>query len=217
LKKNNKKFTIYHLPFTIKSGFTVIELIVTTGIIVVILGVVFTGYPQFKARSALSALARSVGLLVREAQVYGLAVKEFPVQADKFPPYGVHVSIDNLREIILFGDLETGERNGIYDVGEGCGTVGTECMRRFTLAGPEYIDKICVNPGGGTGGDTTLTEVCDINELNITFRRPDPEAVIIVDDPSRTYNGATIYLRSKSNAKEHRVVRVWITGQISVQ
>ena len=189
-----------------KSGFTVIELLVTTGIIVVILGVVFTGYPQFKARSSLAALARSVGLLVREAQVYGLAVKQFPVGLKEFPPYGVHISMakDKQREIILFGDLDSGAQKGVYDAGTGCGTEATECIRRFTLAGPEYIDKVCVNPGGGNGGsDPGFGEICSsddhgITELNITFRRPDPEAIIVAADTSQTYNGATIYLRSNS-------------------
>lgn len=208
----NKRFAICDLRFRVKSGFTVIELLVTTGIIVVVLALVFAGYPRFKARSSLAAVARDLGLLVREAQVYGLAVKEFPVRSGDFPPYGVHVSMDNPREIILFGDLDSGARKNIYDSGDGCGGTATECIRRFTLTGPEYIDKICVNPGGQTSG-----EVCDIKELNITFRRPDPEAVIVTDDAAVTYNGASIYLRSHSSAEEERLVRIWVTGQISVQ
>ena len=204
-------------------GFTVIELIVTTGIIVLILGVVLAGYPRFRTHSSLAALARSVGLLVREAQVYGLAVKQFPTGSKDFPPYGVHIGMQRPREIILFGDLDSGARAGVYDIGDGCATPDTECIRRFTLTGPEYIDKICVNPGGGSGiPNPELGELCSsdengIPEVNITFRRPDPEAIIVTSDSSKTYNGASIYLRSNSIPGEHRQVRVWVTGQISIQ
>lgn len=196
-------------------GFTVIELIVSTGIIILILGLVFFSYPRFKARSSLAALAREIGLLVREAQVYGLAVKEFPEQQLLFPPYGVHISKDKPREVIFFGDI--GSHAFIYESGDGCGEDSTECIRRMTLSGPEYIDKICVIPGGGQGGDEDLTEVCDIDGLNITFRRPDPEAWIVADDPLKRYNGARIYLRSNKDSRETRTVRIWITGQISIQ
>ncbi len=195
-----------------------IELMVSTGIIILILGLIFAGYPKFRARSGLAALTREVGLLVRQAQVYGLAVKEFPARSGEFPAYGVHMDSTNPREIILFADTDTtpGHR-GTYQSGAGCGGAGdSECIRRFTITGTEYIDKFCVIPGGGVQGGTP-EEVCDINELNITYRRPDPEAIIVAVDSSQTFNGATIYLRSGSGEDEVKVIRVWITGQISVQ
>ena len=213
----NLKPKTYHLKPD--RGFTVIELLVSTGIIIVIMGLVFVGYTRFKARSSLAALAREVGLLVREAQVYGLAVKEFPVRDAEFPPYGVHISADKPKEIILFGDIVgalTGdEGDGIYQSGDGCGSANTECIRRITIAGPEFVERICVNPGGGQSQQEPV-ELCDITELNISFRRPDPEASIIVSDSAVKYNGAKIYLRSTKDTREERVVRVWITGQISI-
>ncbi|MEK7535856.1 MAG: type II secretion system protein [Patescibacteria group bacterium] len=193
-------------------GFTVVELVVSTGIIIVILGMLFMGYPRFKARSALSALAREVAITVREAQVYGLAVKQL---GNEFPSYGIHISADKPKEIVLFGDYSSGDREDIYDSGKGCGSnqTETECIRRITMIGQEYVEKICVNPGGAQETE----EVCDIPELNITFKRPDPEAIIITDDNSVRYNAAKIYLRSSKDSREQRVVRVWITGQTSVQ
>ncbi|HEY4515242.1 MAG TPA: type II secretion system protein [Candidatus Paceibacterota bacterium] len=204
-------------------GFTVIELIVSTGIIVIVLGIVLAGYPKFRARSSLAALAREVGLLVRESQVYGLAVKEFENASGKeFPPYGMHIAMNKPKEFILFGDLDGGTPNK-YDSGDGCGTKTgiTECIRRDSFSGPEYIEKICVIPGGGQGGSGSgLEEICsndkDVPELNITFRRPDPEAVIVISDGNVRYNGAKIYLRSNRDSAETKEVRVWITGQISI-
>lgn len=200
-------------------GLTVIELLVTTGIIIVILGLVLTGYPAFKAKSALAALAREVGLLVREAQVYGLAVKDSPRQASSGGvPYGIHINEINNKEIILYSDLETGAHPLIYDSGDGCGSLNTECVKRFTLSGPVFISNFCVIPEGGLGGNPKdLEELCDITEVNINFKRPDPEALIVVDDADRQYNGATIYLKSTKDSEHVKVVRVWITGQISVQ
>ena len=219
LKLNLKPRTCHLKP---TRGFTVVELVVSTGIIIVILGMVFASYPRFRARSSLSALTREVGLLVREAQVFGLAVKEFPQREAEFPPYGIHTNADNNKEFILFGDLvksgsgATGARANIYDSGDGCGSKKTECVRRISIAGPEFVEKICVIPGGGRGG-SELEELCDIPELNITFRRPDPEAVIVTDDPAIRYNGAKIYLQSGKDNREHKIIRVWITGQTSIQ
>ena len=208
---------IKHKSSKLVAGFTIVELLVSSGIIVLILGVVMAGYPKFKTRSSLSAVARETALFVREAQVYGLAVKEFHQGDDVFPPYGVHISKDKPKEIILFGDLDEG-RSGVYDSHDGCGGEKTECRKRFNFAGPEYIAKMCVNQGGGTAmGDEDSEENCDIPELNISFHRPEPEAVIIVDDIGYRYNSARLFIKSSKDTGSTRIVRVWITGQISVE
>ena len=205
-------------------GFTLVEMLVSTGIMVLIMTIVFAGYPRFKARSTLSAAAREIGLLVRETQVFGLAVKSFSDTdtAPIYPPYGIHLAegTGSKREIIMFADLPSGSQLGVYESGDGCGSETTECIRRLTLGGAIAISKFCVMSGGGDGVEAT--EYCSdsemgINQMNVTFRRPDPEAVIVVDDLSERYNGAKIYLHSSREPSEERVVRIWITGQISIQ
>ncbi len=211
--------TLYN-KYSNKSGMTIIELVVTSGIVVLILTVVLSSYPRFRASSSLTATARELGLFIREAQVYGLAVKSFDKKGEDFPAYGVNIRKDNttgqiIQEIVLFGDVNA---SGIYENGDNCGGAVTECKKRLSLTGSEYIDKICVNPGGGLrGGDQELEEFCGIDQLNISFKRPDPEASIITTDINTRYNGAKIYLRSKNRELESKVVRVWITGQISIQ
>ena len=199
-----------------RKGFTVIELLVSTGIMLLIMGVVLANYPSFRARTSLSSVAREIGLLIREAQVYGLAVKRFSLSDKTYPPYGIHLNNTNSKEIVMFGDLMPGgETEGVYDSGDGCGGKETECIRRLTINGAVNIIKFCVLEGGGDG--YTAEEICNISQLNISFRRPDPEAFIIVNDSSRRYNGANIYLQSNREPAEERVIRVWVTGQISVQ
>jgi prepilin-type N-terminal cleavage/methylation domain-containing protein len=199
-------------------GFTLVEMLVSTGIMVLIMTVIFAGYPRFKARSTLGAAAREIALLVRETQVFGLAVKSFSSSEEIYPPYGVHLSANDKREIIMFADLPPG--SGLYESGDGCGTEVTECVKRLSLSGAVEIGKFCVIAGAGSANSGT--EICSndspgISQLNITFRRPDPEAVIIVDDNAEVYNGANIYLHSSREPSEARVVRVWVTGQISIQ
>lgn len=212
-----------------ESGFTVTEMVVIAAIIIVILSTLISAYPQFRNRSSLATLARKVALVVREAQVFGLAVREFPrgvvgpesFDITNFPPYGVHISMINGREIILFADVFNVEN--AYDRSEPCGLETSECVRRIKLASAEEIFDLCILEGGGSQSSNQNADfTCGMHELDITFRRPDPEAIIYAK-PTETslvegpYNAAEIHLRSNRLPGKEKVVRVWVSGQISIE
>lgn len=232
IKKPKTKKSLFSRSHFLSSskGFTVIESVVVASIIIIVLGTLFSAYPRFRDRTALSTLTRKVALVIRESQVFGLAVKEFPrdietplgiVDIVNFPDYGVHFSLDNPKQIILFADV--GSLPGLYDTSLACGHPDSECIRRINISGTEFISDICVsNDVGGVGSNRGIqSRKCaaeGVREINITFRRPDPEAHILtgVSDGFERYNVAEIYLSSLRLPDATRIVRTWISGQISV-
>ena len=220
------------LSRNLAAGFTVTEVIVVMGIIIIILTTLIGTYPRFRNKSSLASLARRVALVMREAQVFGLAVKEFPnslsTPIGSFPPYGFHIDLANPQEMILFADVipealpgESVSGNGIFDTGLACGEEGSECFRRIKFASDEFISDLCVTDGGGQagqGGELDYDCASDgITRLDVTFRRPDPEARILANSQSSQYNAAQVYLSSTRVKDDERIVRIWITGQISVE
>src|SRR3989344_604356 len=97
-------------------GFTLLELLVTTGIFIIITSVVVAGYPKFRSQISVGKVAREMALATRQAQAFGLAVKE--VGGDAPGAFGVHFNRQSLNEMIVFADQDGDE---IYDPGGGCG------------------------------------------------------------------------------------------------
>ena len=77
-----------------QNGFTLVELLVTVGIFAVISGITLANYPKFNTQTALTGLAQQIAISIREAQVYGVAVRNSSTTAniatqDVYPAYGI--------------------------------------------------------------------------------------------------------------------------------
>lgn len=199
--KNNLKAKSCKLEA--KRGFSLIELIVSTGILIVITGVVLVNHGAFGGNILVGALAYDVGLSVRQAQVFGLSVREFGTGTGVFDVgYGVHFDINDSTSYRIFADVD---KNKTFDVSD-----GTEEI--FYIGQGFSIARVC-------GTTTASVELCsntdDVSTLDITFVRPDPDAFIRIDgDMATVYQSARIVVRSpKGNERE---VTVESTGQISI-
>src|SRR3989344_5480115 len=96
-------------------GFTLVELMVVTGIFVVITSLILANNTRFGGAVLLENLAYDIALSVRRAQVYGIAVRRFG-EDDFSAGYGVNFTIGTPAVYILFADIypkSTG--NGIYE------------------------------------------------------------------------------------------------------
>lgn len=200
-----------------KTGLTVLELLVVIGIMAVISTVVLTHYPEFGGSLSLGRVARETALSVRQAQAYGLGVRGIadPV---KYPPYGIYFSQATPNEFILFADLNNnGDGNGYYDPGNGCGSADTECVEEYDYSSKEYIAELCtINADSGENPDSSDCNQT-VDDLSITFKRPEPEAYIRSRAyPATLFNGALVRLVSRKYPAKQQLIRVWITGQISV-
>lgn len=189
-------------------GFTIVELIVSLAIFAIMTSLVLSKYGKFDQGVILTNLAYDVALTIRNAQSYGLNVRSASRDANAFDysattaesggTYGVHFDKSLPSQFIFFVD---GNGNGIYDD-------LTNSDQKTTIKRGSSISSMCVS----------ITKSCDdvgsvdVQKLDITFKRPDPNAIIIANDIK--YGYAEIVLKAVDNTT--RKVIVNFTGQISV-
>jgi len=187
-------------------GFSLIELLVAISILVIITAAMLTSHSTFGGKILLGNFAYEVALSVRQAQVFGLSVREFQTSSNLFTiGYGVHFDALDLTTYRLFADEDANE---IYSSSSD-GVVETFSTRRgFQIA------RFCAT----LSNDTELcSDTGDLTALDIVFLRPDPDAII---NATRSNGAPGVYQRARiilrSPQRDERSVLVEATGQISV-
>lgn len=194
------------VPATTQSGFTLIELMVTLGIVMLATGLVMVRYVSFNSSVLLNNMAYQIAFDLRETQSLAISVRGSGAEFRE--EYGMHFDLLTPSQYVLFQDTNQTARNGgfiEYDEGE---EVGTPIIidPRFT------ITDICVTPltssrrcSGDTGGPAYVT---------VAFARPDFDAVM-TDGLSRLRSAEIIVGSGDSDIT--RTVFVSENGQITVQ
>ena len=191
-----------------QKGFTLIELIVVTGILALISSLILANNNRFGGETLLRNLAYDIALSVRQAQVYGIAVRRFA--DDEFNTgYGMYFNKDTATTYVLFADAYPGGGgNGLYDPGE------NELVEATTMQKGFHIADLCATSDG-------VSEICGIDTLHILFKRPEPDAYISINGVSGTLNPTALHERGRIIIESPRGDRfsvvVEATGQISVQ
>lgn len=192
-----------HTPHTVR-GFTLVEMMVVMAIFVVISTVTLAGNSRFGGNVTLETLAYDIALSVRQAQVYGIAVRRFDVGGSDFSrAYGIHIDSATPTTYQLFADISG---NGLYACPE-ADPAACELVQNTTLQGGFTISDLCVRP-------VDQPEMCGMTSLNIVFKRPEPDAFIRTDGVT-TYERARIVIRSPQGSEAS--VLIELAGQISVQ
>ncbi len=178
------------------AGFTLVELLVSISIFAVITALVMFKYNRFNGSILLTNLAYDVALTIRQAQVYGLNVRETAINSNNFTTaYGAHFDTANSTTFIFFVDSNGNKQ---YDTSE---AVSTYVMKKGNR-----INTLC----SGTSA------VCNaVTSLDILFKRPYPEA-IINSNLSTSASYSEINLISGDNTASQKIV-VQKTGQISIE
>lgn len=149
-------------------AFTVIELMVSVAIVGVISAVVIFNYSKFNDNISLSSATQEIAVAIREAQTYGLSVKETSIGSGQFgSAYGIYFEPDDPSHYFVFVDLDG---SNTFDIGSGCGSGSTECIEKFTLRNGARITSIC--------DAMTCPPESSVKKLNIVFLRPNPDALI---------------------------------------
>lgn len=186
-----------------RAGFTLIEFLVVMTIAIVMITSLIIQQSEWNDRLTVNTQAYELALVIRQAQIYSLGVREYPAgTGDKFDVgYGVHFD-QTFTRYIYFADTN---KNQIYDVGE---EVETKTFTRGVT-----IDRIC--------GQRNSSESCSepLDHISVSFVRPEPKANISFinggGNPAPNFDPpASIYLRSQGN-NQYKIT-VEANGQVSI-
>jgi prepilin-type N-terminal cleavage/methylation domain-containing protein len=161
-------------------GFTLAELMICVTIMSFMMGVMIFNYGSFNDKLALSSAIQEIAISVRQAQTYGLNVKEVTVGGGQFnAAYGIYFDPSNSpSSYIVFADLNGNKK---YDSG------GSEAVETVPLRNGIRITDITTSDGCHSGSAQRT--------LHITFLRPNPDA-----DINFVNGGGSIFCSSKANA-----------------
>jgi prepilin-type N-terminal cleavage/methylation domain-containing protein len=173
-----------------QAGFSLVELLVCIAIIAIISGVILARYRSFNSTLLLRDLAYEIALSTREAQVFGISVHG---ESGSFSDaYGMHFTTGTA--YTLFTDVNDNNR---YD--------GGEQISSYTIGQNNQIRDLCAN--------TT----CGLTSLDVLFRRPEPDSIFYTPGVSSVTSVRVLVGSIDNTIPNTRAVRVWPTGQISVE
>lgn len=190
----------------ISRGFTLIEMMVVVGIIVIITSIVLANNNRFGGEVLLQNLAYDMALSIREAQVYGISVQRF--NGTFGSAYGMHFQLDSgsgSSAYILFADALT-PADGLYECPQP-GTSECELVDSTTISSGYRVSNLCATPSDGI-------ERCSLPNLDITFKRPEPDAYIRTTQYTGLNGSGRIVVSSPKGDTENIVLNA--NGQVSV-
>ena len=185
-------------------GFTLIELLVVMAIFIVITSVVLFNQNKFSSDTALTNLTYEIALQIRQAQVYGILVRQ---QTSAFDVgYGIHLKNDSgVISFLLFSDINN---DGKYVLGDDGNPLST-----FSLREGSTISDVC------TTKDSTKVCFSDnpsiLMPVDIVFKRPNPDASIV--DNTRPANNQVDITITSALKDRSKTITVLNTGQISIK
>ena len=187
-------------------GFTLIELLVSVGIFAIMTALLLARYGSFDQGVLLTNLAYDVALTIRNAQSYGLNVKSYDRNDNKFEAaYGVNF-VATTSNFVFFADINT-PPNFTYEPSPGGldVNISTTLIKRNSKVG-----TLCI----GSGPSNCVAA----KSIDIAFNRPDPNAHInglSLTNTILTNTYAEIILMANDGTIRKVIVRS--TGQISVE
>lgn len=181
-----------------------------TAILTIVTGLILANNGRFGGRILLENLAYDIALSIRQAQVYGISVRQFG--SGNFDiGYGMHFSSGSPTTYVLFADAISA--NGLYD---GCPSQAScELVESTDIQRGYHIADLCSTDGGAEN------ETCGLSELDVFFKRPEPDAYLSADGVSGVANAAALQARARilleSPRGDQMSVVVEATGQIATE
>lgn len=193
-----------------RKGFTLTELLVSITIISVTVVIVFFNGREFNDNFALVSVAKELSLSIRQAQSYGVSVKEDQSTSGQFGyAYGIAFILDD-SNAYMFIDRNSNRK---YDGDSSCSS-SSECIEKIPMKYGIYTYEIC----GVILGNSSNYCSSSNRKAHITFLRPSTDASISITNPgdndSSTWTKARIRLRSPKLKNMYIIIDS--TGQINI-
>jgi len=185
-------------------GFSLIELMVVIGILVLVNSIILSNYPEFNRRMALKKTSEEVALIARQAQAYSLGVKR-SVSGGEIFGFGVHFDKSALKSksLILFTDLKSSS-NKIYDDKGNCGA-SPECFQEFKIGTGDYVSELQT---------CNSSDVCS-PAITLDVVYPRASSIAVINDGNASYALVTI-TSPRGEKKIITIITIWINGTITV-
>ncbi len=184
------------------AGFTLIELVVSIGIFTLLSTVALVNFRTVDNSLILQNVAHQIALVARKAQISGVSVQGLGSgAAEVFPSYGINFDTSRNTSFVLFADI------GVADKLLDSACPSAECVQRYVLASGYAIKELW-------GNKKTSAPGTSLNRLDISFTRPNPDA-LIVGNSTLGFSDAEIVIQSRAGTT--KTIVVWRTGQISIE
>jgi len=214
---NNKRGPAQH-HFSRKkngAGFTIMELTVSVVIIALITAIVVYNQGDFSDQVALSNNVHEIEILVREAQVYGISVRESSPSSGVFSlAYGVDFNLlsgGGNNFIISFIDTD---QNGYFtQTGQMCQPGVNECQIRYNITRNNTISSLNAIQSNDV--------LAPVSRIAFTYLRPNPAARFKFYNSGASevtypgHKGARITFLSPKGKTQN--IYIYTTGEVQIQ
>jgi prepilin-type N-terminal cleavage/methylation domain-containing protein len=210
-----------YLKHITHKGFSLVELIIVIAIFLVITMVVVFNQNRFSSDISISNISYQIALQIRQAQVFGTLVRDSGVEqsvpTDFDLGYGVNFfkNTDSSIGFSIFADADSDVPAGdIYGNGKYEDESEDVNISTFNLSEGNAITEVCVFPNAETDGGSCMDSAGGSGQVDIVFRRPEPDAIISSDDIAGAQRAEIIVTSALRDRQKKITVRN--TGQISV-
>lgn len=188
---------------SLNAAFSLIELMITIGIVMLITGIALIKYGSFNNSILLRSQAFELALDIRQAQQYAISVNTDFSGYDQYQGIGMYFDLNNSGRYTLYQDSYNGQ--SVIDKNKPISYNNGEAILPYYLLDPRFkIARICFD------GNTP----CNKTNASVAFRRPNFDA--------RIYDGSTpatqvdIVLEPVNGSGASRTVTVYSSGQVQV-
>ena len=195
-------------PASEARGFTLVELLISVAIIGLVTAIVLVKYKSFDSSVLLKDTAYEIALALRESQIKSVSVVQQGSNFDN--PYGISFtdSAANSKQYKAFYDNDN-DSPPRQDV-------DTEVIQTFTIGRSMEVYQLCVERAS-----VWTCEFGNVNKLDISFKRPNFNALFYAENGSGALGGspissAKIIVKSPNGSDKYAVI-VSGLGQITVK
>ncbi len=200
------------LKRNIRKGFTLVELLVSIGVMAIILGITMSGGPQSLTRISLADNTYQTELLLREAQLQGSSINSVN---NTFGGAGLYFNLATSTKTLKFRDrtVPSTDPSRAISIGDGLysSTPIDEKDSFLVTTNQNKVGKLCVATTSPSVFFCNTSYSPAITRLTVSFSRPKQTAHIYINDSTSTdYAAACIQFDSPRSPEKGYVKSLYV-------